>query len=1031
MLKHFEVTKSRFGRFVGELKALLYPQSCPLKNLTVYSAPDRIGYENALKGEYRPAAEGEFFGPGWSTHWFRIEYEVPAEWRAEEVLIHFNSSSEGCVWRDGVPLQGLTSYNAGPEDIRSYFTLLPKAKGGEHGVIHVEAAINGMSGLCDGWGRLQKHELGHLRHARLVTRDRKVWDLLWDFVIIKEIAERLPQEGPHQPHALSVANQIINAVIIGDSSTYEAGRKIARRFFSVGNGSRNHHVSAIGHAHIDTAWLWPLAETKRKCYRSFSTAVRMMETYPDYKFACSQAQQLLWIKEGQPALWKKLKAMEQRGQFIPVGGTWIEPDCNIPNGESLVRQFLLGQQFFRSEFGKICREFWNPDVFGYSGALPQIMNGSGIRYFLTQKLSWNQFNRPTSSTFLWEGIDGSRVLTHFPPSDTYNGFVSVEEVQRHYTNFKDKERSNESYLLFGYGDGGGGPTEEMMERVHRLRDVPGLPDVHIRTPGEFFARCENDIKDPIVWSGELYFEKHRGTYTTQAANKRDNRRSEEALHDAEFLCVLAFLSDCSPYPQKTLNDLWRTVLLNQFHDIIPGSSITEVYQDSANDYARVLGTLETLRNKTLASVFGKTSDKQNRFAALNTTGWPRREVVRLSDGRLVLADAPAYGYAVIEDKSIAASASLKSKPVSLHDSPSAPPLSTVHARITKAGFVIENALVCARFDRDGHLRSFFDKRHAREIIATGTKGNQFVLYEDKPSEYDAWDVEIFHLEKRKNVGMGATISIVENDPLRAMVRLVAKLGDHASLVQHVSLSADSPRLDFDNEVEWRESNQFLKVEFPLSIRSDHATYEIQFGHVRRPTHFNTTWDFARFEVSAHRWADLSEPGFGVALLNDCKYGYACHGNVLRLSLLRAPKVPDPVADMGRHRFRYALFPHANGAQLGGVIPESAAFNQPLRIVATSLPLSMRAFFTVDNAAVVLDTIKKAEDDDAVIIRLYESHGAPQATVLTVPSTVKSAARVNLLETEESPVATDDKTINIVLKPFEIVTLKLVLHRPDR
>lgn len=1016
MLKHFEVTKGRFGRFVRELKELLYPKAAPLSRLAVFAAPGRIPFAEAVKGKYRPAAEGEVFGPGWSTHWFRVEYRVPEEWRGEEVLLHFDSSSEGCVWREGVPLQGLTSYNMGPEDIRSHFTLHRKARGGERGVLHVESAVNGLLGLCDGQGRLQMHkqELGRLRHARLVTRDRAVWELLWDFTVIKEIAERLPSDGPHQPHALATANGIVNAVTLGDRATYAAGRAVARRFFAARNGTRNHHVSAIGHAHIDTAWLWPLAEARRKCYRSFSTAIRLMETYPDFKFVCSQAQQLDWVREGQPGLWAKIKAMARRGRFIPVGGTWIEPDCNIPSGESLVRQFLVGQRFFRKEFGAYCREFWNPDVFGYSGALPQIINGAGIRWFLTQKLSWNQFNRPASSTFVWEGIDGSRVLTHFPPSDTYNGCVSVDEVQRHYTQFKDKERANESCLLFGYGDGGGGPTEEMMERVRRLRDVPGLPDVRVRTPSEFFARCEADLKDPIVWTGELYFELHRGTYTTQAANKRDNRRCEEALHDVEFLATLAFLRG-DAYPHAGLEALWRTVLLNQFHDIIPGSSIREVYEDSARDYAHVLGEAARLREKLLGrlTVPGREGGAPRR-SVLNTLGWPRREVVALPEGGFARVSVPAYGHAPLDETGADATA---------EDSPGA-----VKARLSKAGFTLENDLVRARFDRHGHLRGFFDKRHGRETIAEGAAGNRFVLYEDKPKEYDAWDVEIYHLEKRREVGEVRALRIVGQHPLRATVEMEIFISDRATLVQRVSLSADSPRLDFDTEAEWSEREQFLKVEFPLSVRSDHATYEIQFGHVRRPTHFNTSWDFARFEVSAHRWADLSEPGFGVALLNDSKYGHACHGNVLRLSLLRAPKVPDDIADMGRHRFRYALFPHAHGPQLGGVIPEAAVFNNPLQIVAGVIRGGEAGFFSVDNPAVVLDTVKKAEDADAVIVRLHESHGAPQAVRLRLPAGIASACRVNLLEEGEDPLAAGGDTLALNLGPFELLTVKCVLCR---
>jgi alpha-mannosidase len=1001
MLKHPEITKGRLVRFATELKTLLYPRTAPLTKFETYAAPGRISYPEAVKGRYRPAKVGEIFGPAWSTHWFRIAYTVPKEWAGEEVLLHFDSSSEGCVWRDGVPLQGLTNFNLGPEDIRSYFTLAHPAKGGESGTLYIEGAINGMFGLD------QKGPLGVLRHAQLVTRDRAVWDLMWDFAIIKEMAEKLPADGVHQGPALTAANEIVNAVTLGDRSTYAAGRVIARKFFAARNGDRTHHVSAIGHAHIDTAWLWPLAETMRKCYRTFSTAVRMMDDYPEYKFVCSQAQQLAWIKAQQPDLYAKIKAKAKKGQFITAGGTWIEPDCNIPSGESLVRQFLVGQRFFQREFGAICREFWNPDVFGYSGALPQILRGAGIRYFLTQKLSWNQLNRPTSSTFLWEGIDGSRVLTHFPPSDTYNAIITVDEVQKHITHFKDKERASESYLLFGFGDGGGGPTEEMLERLRRLQDVAGLPEVAIRTPQEFFRRCDEDLKDPLVWSGELYFELHRGTYTTQAANKRDNRRSEELLHDVEFWSAVARQRRGAAYPQAEINRLWEIVLLNQFHDIIPGSSIREVYEDSAKDYAKVLESAVSLREQALAKIVPTGRGKN--LLALNTLSWPRREVVALPGGNgFSFAEAPAYGYAVSEPKT------KTEAPVTVKQG--------------KQGFTLENGLVRAKFDAQGRLTSFLDKREmngGRETIEEGQKGNQFVLFEDRPEKWDAWDVDIYHLEKRRPVDEAQSIRVVESTSLRAIVELKLVISPNASLVQRISLSAESPRLDFEAEVDWREKEQFLKVEFPLALRSDYATYEIQFGHVRRPTHFNTTWDFARFEVSAHRWADLSEPGYGVALLNDSKYGYACHGNVLRLSLLRAPKHPDLQADMGKHRFRYALFPHAEGPQLGGVIPEAAAFNQPLRVAATGATPSRENFFSLTNPAVVLDTVKKAEDSNALILRLYESHGGHQSVTMQSPLPLKEAWRVDLLEEgiEEIRIS---KGIEISLRPFEVVTLKLTL-----
>ncbi|MBE2181428.1 MAG: alpha-mannosidase [Chthoniobacterales bacterium] len=1001
MLKHAELTKGRLNRFLGEFTAALYPASAPLTTLSVFSAPGRISYAEAMRGRYRPAREGEKFGPGWSTHWFRIAYTIPKAWKGREVALYFHSASEGCVWKDGVPLQGLTSYNIGPQEIRSHFVLTPKARGGETGSLYVEAAINGMFGLTDGGGGDGEHDQGHLRAARLVTRDRAVWDVLWDFVTIKEMAAHLPVDGPHQGPALAAANAMVNAITIGDPATYESARAIARRFLSARNGGRNHRVSAMGHAHIDTAWLWPIAETKRKCVRSFATAVRLMDAYPEYTFVCSQAQQLAWVRDLQPALYAKIQAKAKTGQFVPVGGTWIEPDCNLPSGESLVRQFLLGQRFFEREFGAPCREFWNPDVFGYSGALPQIMRGAGIRFFLTQKLSWNQFNKPTSSTFLWEGIDGSRVLTHFPPTDTYNGVATVEEVLKHYGNFKDKERATESIMLFGWGDGGGGPTEEMLERLRRLKNVAGLPEVTIRPPQEFFARCEADLTDPIVWAGELYFEMHRGTYTTQAANKRDNRRCEELLHDTEFLAALGHATRGAGYPQAELTRLWERVLLNQFHDIIPGSSIREVYEDSARDYAEVLGAATRLRAAAAKALLPATG-KGSRVLALNTLGWPRREVGTV-DGSPAFVEAPALGYAV-------------TAPVRDTTAP-------VTVRRAKAGFVLENGLVIATFDAQGRLVSFFDKRHARETLSG--RGNQFVLFDDLPVLFDAWDVDAYHLEKREPVGRAKTMRIVENGPLRATVELAMTINARASLVQRITLHAESPRLDFAVTADWREKNRFLKVEFPLALRSDHATYEIQFGHVRRPTHFNTSWDMARFEVCAHRWADLSEPGYGVALLNDSKYGYACHGNVLRLSLLRAPKTPDAHADMGEHRFRYALFPHAGGPQAGGVIPEAAAFNQPLQVFKTSSPARSVSFLSLDNPAVVPDTIKKAEDSDALIVRLHESHGGHQTAVLSCVG-LTAARRVDLLERNPAPVPVSGGQITLALRPFEILTLEVTI-----
>jgi len=1005
MSNHQEITKGRLRRVWRELREHLYSDAEPLAGLSVYSAPGRISYDQAMAGDYRPAEVGETFRPLWSTHWFRIAYRIPERWKGREVLLRFNSCSEGCVWRDGVPLQGLTGYHWGLEDVRSGFQLTPSARGGEEGVLHVEAAINGS------WGTevyffepdtKTRHRLGHLCEARLVTLDRAVWDLMWDFAVIKEMAESLPSDQPHQARALAAGNDMANALVLGDRSTYPAARAVAAEFLAQKNGGRNHRVSAMGNAHIDTAWLWPLAETRRKCYRTFSTAVLMMDRYPEYRFVCPQAQQLDWIKRDQPALYDKIRAKAREGRFIPVGGSWTEPDCNIPDGESLVRQMLLGQRFFRREFGSYCREFWNPDVFGYSGALPQILRGAGMRYFLTQKLSVNQYNKPVHSTFLWEGIDGSRVLTHFPPADTYIATVTVEEMLRHYRNYRNADRGSESCYLFGHGDGGGGPTEDMVERLRRLRNVCGLPEVELRGPAEFFARCEADLREPTVWSGELYFENHRGTYTTHAAVKRDNRRSEEMLRDVELLSALACARGAGTYPRAELGELWPLLLLNQFHDIIPGSSVAEVYQDAARDYARILGEGAELRRRALGALVP--AEPGENLLVVNTLGWARREVAaRPGGGAPVMVAAPSCGYAVLAG-------------------PEEEPGDRVAAAARADGFRLENASVRVDLDAAGRVVSFYDKRHRREIMAG--PGNRFVMFEDKPEKEDAWNVEIYHLEKRREAGRVLASRLFDEGPLRAGVEIELELSGSASLKQRIFLEACSPRLNFDTSAEWRETDQFLKVEFPLLLRSDHATYDIQFGHLTRPTHANTGWDLARFEVCAHRWADLSEPAYGVALLNDCKYGYSCRGNLLSLSLLRAPKFPDPGADMGSHRFRYAVFPHAGGPQEAGVGREAAAFNQPLEVLPVSAPPETREFFSLDDPAVVLGAVKLAEDGDQIIVRLHESGGGHRTVRLASALPFKGAALVNLLEEEDDPVDWKDGGVSLALRPFQIVTLKL-------
>jgi alpha-mannosidase len=1022
MQKHPDLTRQRIQLFGGDrgLAGKIYTQRAPVQ-LSVYSAPGRITYEEAMQGSYRPTQVGEQFGPFWSTHWFRVEIQVPSAWAGKEVHFLWDSSSEGEVWEDGRPMQGLTGSMslATPGVIRPEYILTKSAAGSETRTLYVEMAVNNLFGQGTSVDAPLLPFVGILRQAEIAIFDRAASDLYWDYKIIGDMALNLPQNTPRGAQAMFAANQMIDLLDLDNSETWPAARQVAANFFAAQTGEGQLNLSAVGHAHIDTAWLWPLAETRRKCIRTFSTAVQMMNEDPDYLFACSQAQQYEWMKEMNPDLYARIREKVQAGQFLPAGGSWVEPDCNLPSGESLVRQFLYGQRFFRREFGITCEEFWEPDVFGYSAALPQILRQAGIRYFLTIKLSWNQFNKLSSHTFWWEGLDGSRVLTHFPPTDTYNSVANVQEVLYTQQNYKDLDRSREAYLLFGYGDGGGGPTRGMLEQLRRMKNVDGLPKVNMRGPNEFFKRLEKDGQGFTTWVGELYFELHRGTYTTQANNKKYNRLSEFMLHDVEFLSAIAHAVNGQAYPHAEIDRLWKLVLTSQFHDIIPGSSINLVYQDSNAHYQDVLASGAAMRNQALVSLLGKPSQAAAQVCAVNTTSFERHEVVSLPEGAaggqtgadgnpLGTLQAPAYGFAV-------------QTPGSNVEHP-------VTLREMEGGYVLENAYVRAVIGSDGLLTSLFDKRVERESIAPGQAANRFVMYDDVPNAWDAWDVDIFHLEKRIELPGAVSCRVMEEGPLRASLSFEYAITSTSRILQVVSLTAVAPRLDFQNEVSWNENHKFLKVEFPLNVRAANATYEVQFGHLQRPTHFNTSWDMARFEVVAHRWADLSDVEFGVALLNDSKYGYATHGNVMRLSLLRSPNMPDPEADRGNHSFRYALLPHAGAPQVAGVVEEGYRFNVPMQVFPTQAEAQRRSFFHTSSPALVIDTVKKAEDSNHLIVRLYEARGTHGSARLHTSLPVRSAVPCNLLEdaVEGSQVSWPDAGLEIPYRPFELITLKLAL-----
>ncbi|KAJ1735830.1 Glycoside hydrolase, 38 vacuolar alpha mannosidase [Coemansia biformis] len=1058
--KHRSITQQRLANFLtgGQWKDVNIHASLneavarghPSIELELWSAQaqERPTFAHAAEQQFSPIDVGHVFGPSWTTHWVRATIRIPKEFAGKQVRLMFDPSCEAMVWSaEGEPLQGITGSN----DLgsRTDFILTSKARPDEAvRILYLEVACNGMFGNGESPNIAPPLEN---RQFTLKTAELAVWNadaraLLQELTILRAIAKALPSDSPRAWQALATANEVINIYTVGDQKSIAAARAVSAKFFADKGGESNHQVYAIGNCHIDTAWLWPYDETKRKIARSWASQVDLMDRFPEYRFAASQAQQFEWLQTLYPSLFERVKEKAKAGQFIPIGGTWIEMDCNLPSGESLARQFLLGQRYFEKHFGVRSKIFWLPDTFGYSSQIPQIIRLSGSEYFYTQKLSWNNINKFPHTTFNWVGLDGSSVLTHMSPAETYTAGVSVEDLIGSLGKHKDVAYTNESLYLYGHGDGGGGPLADMLERLRYMGDVDGLPRVKHAHPNEFYEHVDKTAKGLVTWSGELYFELHRGTYTSQANTKKGNRQAELLLRDVEMLSVLAqSTAHGFAYPAAELERIWKLVCLNQFHDVLPGSSIEMVYRDCDVIYADVLGSAKAMKESAVMALFSHvaalSADTATGMLFVNTTGWPRTDVVAVpglgcgdvqqmrkrDNARLVVAAAvPSCGVSVVDASS---------------DTNTTGDSSIVPAGVymdSDGNVVLENIFITAKIgSTNGQLVSLWDRRLERELVPQGAAGNVFRLHDDVPIFWDGWDIEIYNLEKFVELP-GSKVTIVDEGPLLASVCVEVAISEQSRLRQWISLSATSPRLDFDCDVDWHENRKCLKVAFTWDIRSDMATYDTQFGVVQRPTHRNTSWEMAKFEVCAHKFADLSEYGYGVALLNDCKYGYSTLGSTMALSLLRAPKAPDANCDMGHHSFRYAVYPHKGSFNESSVVREAYQFNVPLVQlpvdVTTIDAVGIAPFFAVKDAPnVVIDTVKAAEDDArSVVIRLYESYGGHARATLTTSLKVARAQLTNILEEHISGAgvtasAAGTSSIKLSFRPFEIVTVKLDLN----
>jgi alpha-mannosidase len=993
--RHPEQTRRRIAQTASRLRSLVHPEAIAPSLLEVSEATGRGGWDAAQALAYRPAEIGETFGPQWATYWFRIEATVPGAWAEARVDLVWDSGSEATLWRDAQPVQGLNStWNVK----RTEAPLTAAAEGGERVSLMVEMACNDWMGdsrrpttpdeQTTRIGRTWREPVddASLRagyvHARLervglARFDPEAWDTYWDFEVLRALEL---ERGLDPAWAGHLRAKLARFAGLWDAGQPEAGRALLAELLAQRNPTRTHDMTAVGHAHLDTAWLWPIAETRRKVIRSFANQLELMDRYPDHRFAASSAQHYVWLEEDAPALYERVCERVREGRWEVVGGAWVEPDCNLPSGEALVRQLLYGQRELQRRFGRRCREWWSPDTFGHGGQLPQILRGAGIDRFMTQKLSWNQFTQPAQHSFRWEGIDGSSVLAHMPPADTYNATVEVGELRAAAARFKDHDRSAHSLLVFGHGDGGGGPTAEMLELARRTADLQGVPRVQLGSSDAFFTALEEEALETVV--GELYFEYHRGTYTSQAAAKRGNRHGERLLGEAEAAAALAHRLHGAPYPCEELEALWRLLLLNQFHDILPGSSIGAVYEDAARDHAAVAEGAARLRDAALAAL----GDGDGGW--VNLTPFARTEVAGDE-----LVSAPPYGFARAGGAGDAV---------------------TLERR--EDGYVLANGRLRAELDLGGRLVSL--RAGGREALAG--PANVLELSDDRPTAYDAWELEPYAHESRRACEGAHAHEVLAEGPLRAEVAFEHRLGEGSTLRQVVRLDAHAARLEFRTAIDWAERHRHLQVAFPLAVRAQHATYEMQFGVAARPTHTNTAADLAQFEVPGHRFADLSEHGFGVALLTDSTYGYAARGGVLRLSLLRGPTDPDPDADRGVHALAYALYPHAGGWQDGGVVAEARRFAEPLVPAPAGGPEG--ALAEVVSGDLVLDSIKRAEDSDALVLRLYEPHGGRGEARLRLAFPIGSVHRASLLEDEGDPLETDGGELVLAYRPFELITV---------
>ena len=1016
--KETAIIVSRIEQWNNRLKDYFIEDRTALTSKYAWSK-NAVPFSEKNKLKYKPISKGKSWGKEWDSAWFCLNGSIKKEWRGKKIIADLDFSGEGLVYDPkGKEIQGITNASIWDHNFVRTRVLIPKTCIKNNEVeIWVETAANSLFGIFVDVDPEQDNPKRHgTFDAKVETIDigifrEDIWHLYLDVRILLGLIEKLEKDSTQRLRIINSLNQAVIA-FKDDKKDANSSRNILSTELNKRASSSELKVAAVGHAHIDTGWLWPVKETIRKCARTFTTQLDLIERYPDYVFGASMPQHYQFMKDFYPSIFKRIKAAVKKGQWELQGGMWVEADCNLISGESMVRQLLYGKIFFKKEFGVNVDNLWLPDVFGYSAALPQILKQAEIDYFLTQKISWNQFNDFPHQTFNWRGIDGTEILTHFPPENTYNSELDTKFLMPAQKTFKEKDKLNEFMSLFGVGDGGGGPKPENIELGKRLKNLEGAPKVSFDHAKNFFRRLNRKKNQLETWVGELYLELHRGTLTTHGLVKKQNRKLENKLKAVEFLWSNC---DLKNYPQNDLDEAWKKLMINQFHDIIPGSSINLVYKNTHKEYEGIHKTCDKLLNKSASILFKK--DK-NSFTLVNSLSYHFKGVVKIPH--------KYKGYQIISDDKISLATQQVNKDLVCFVDLEPFSFKTFSKgqkekskTVNHSSLVLENNYVKYEFHKDGTLKSAYDKELKLNFL--GSNGNVLSLYEDRPLNWDAWDIDFYYKDSLLETSKVERIEKVRAGVVNSSLNISYTIGN-STIKQHISLSNHSKRLDFNTSVDWKEKHKMLRVHFPTTITNEQATFDIQYGHVKRNTHKNTSWDKAKFEVVGHKYADLSNNDYGVALMNDCKYGYSIFDNTIDLNLLRSPNNPDADADIGYHEFVYSFYPHNKDLIRSNVIEESTLLNHSPIVFEGYKNLSTSSTITYKGKGIEITAFKKSEYKNEIIIRTVETLGRNSEGNIYLDGEI---TETNLLEQKNinKPKRIKEKYF-LKLKPFEIKTYKI-------